>query len=308
MPRTLLALAAVAALYLPPPAPVSAQESAPDTTAAREKREKASLPLEGARNVRVTTDEGTWLSVDVSPDGSTVLFDLLGDLYTVPIAGGSATRITSGLAFDTQARYSPDGSKILFVSDRSGGENLWTLEPATGDTVQITKGNGSTWMSPDWTPDGQYVVASKGDSRLGVHRLWMGHVSGGSGKILRPEPQQLKTVGAAVSPDGRYVWHAQRNGSWNYNAQFPQYQLAVYDRETGQVCGRTSRYGSAFRPTLSPDGKWLVYGTRHEDETGLWSHARTGNANIRHRPAARAGVPLRPGRAYGPPAAWDSRR
>ncbi|MHC4821687.1 MAG: amidohydrolase family protein, partial [Planctomycetota bacterium] len=264
-PTLIALLAALAAL----PFPALAQEESPDTTAEREKREKASLPLESARTVSLDTDEGTWLSLDVHPDGSTIVFELLGDLYTVPISGGDAVRITQGLAFDTQPRYSPDGTLVLFVSDRSGGENLWTLDPASGDTTQITKGNASSWMSPDWTPDGDYVVASKGDSRLGVHRLWIGHKDGGSGKVLREEPRTLKTVGAAVSPDGRYIWHAQRTGAWNYNAQLPQYQLAIYDRETGESSSRTSRYGSAFRPTLSPDGRWLVYGTRHEDRTGL---------------------------------------
>jgi Tol biopolymer transport system component len=269
MKRTLLyAAALVAALTSFAPTRATAQAT-PDTAAARQKREKAPLPLEASRKIRLAVDEGTWLSVDVSPDGSTVVFDLLGDLYTVPLAGGRATRLTRGLAFDAQPRYSPDGTKVLFISDRSGGENLWTLDVATGDTTQITKGNGTTWMSPEWTPDGQYVVASKAESRLGVHRLWMGHVSGGAGKVLRPEPQTLKTVGAAVSPDGRWIWHAQRTGSWNYNAQLPQYQLAAYDRETGQSYSRTDRYGSAFRPTLSRDGKWLAYGTRHETETGL---------------------------------------
>lgn len=265
-----LALAAPPASLLAAPVPaLQEQEESPDTTAERKKREKASLPLEEARSFHVDTDEGSWISVDVSPDGRTLVFDLLGDLYTVSMEGGPATRITSGLAFDFQPRFSPDGETVLFVSDRSGGENLWTLELESGDTTQITEGKGSSWMSPDWTPDGDYVVASKGTTRLGVHKLWIGHRDGGAGRILRDKPDQLKTVGAAVSPDGRYIWHAQRNGSWNYNAQLPQYQLTVYDRETGQAYGRTSRYGSAFRPTLSPDGRWLVYGTRHEDETGL---------------------------------------
>jgi len=268
--RTLLLAGAMLALLLQAtPGALVAQDQPTDTAAARKKREAESLPLTATRTVHVSTDEGTWMSVDVSPDGTTVVFDLLGDLYTVPLTGGTATRITQGLAFDAQPRYSPDGTKLLFVSDRSGGENLWTLELASGDTAQITKGSGDSWMSPDWTPDGQYVVASKADTRLGVHRLWMGHVQGGSGKVLRGEPETLKTVGAAVSPDGRWIWHAQRNGSWNYNAQLPQYQLAVYDRQTGETFGRTARYGSAFRPTLSPDGRWLAYGTRHENQTGL---------------------------------------
>ncbi len=245
------------------------QESPGDTAALRKKREKAPLPLTATRRIHLDTDRGTWISVDVSPDASTVVFDLMGDLFTVPLAGGEATRITSGLAFDSQPRYSPDGRKILFVSDRSGGDNLWTLDVETGDTTQITKGNGGQWMSPDWGPKGEYIFASKGPTRLGVVKLWMGHVKGGAGRTLLEKPEQLKTVGAAVSPDGRYVWFARRMRSWNYNAQFPQYQLGVYDRETGEQYARTTRYGSAFRPTLSPDGRWLVYGTRHEDQTGL---------------------------------------
>lgn len=263
--RTLLA-ALVAFLI---PALAGAQETAPAEKPDTAKKKNETLPLEATRTMRVSTDEGTWISVDVSPDGRTIVFDLLGDLYTIPIEGGTAKPLTQGMAFDGQPRFSPDGSKVLFVSDRSGGDNLWTIDLASGDTTQITKGNGSAWISPDWAPDGKYVIASKGETRLGVVRLWMGHVDGGSGAMIHKQPQTLKTVGGAVSPDGRWIWYARRNGSWNYNAALPQYQLGVYDRETGTDYARTFRYGSAFRPTLSPDGRWLVYGTRHETETGL---------------------------------------
>lgn len=257
-----------ALLVVAMPVTAFAQE-APDTAADRKKQEAAPLPLVASRTIELDTDEGTWLSLDVSPDGRSVIFEMLGDLYTVPLGGGDATRITEGLAYDTQPRYSPDGTKVAFISDRSGGDNVWTLDVASGDTAQVTKGNGSSWMSPDWTPDGDYIVASKGATRLGTVNLWMGHVDGGSGQMLRDEPENLKTNGAAVSPDGRYIWHAQRRNSWDYNAQYPQYQIAVYDRETGEVFTRTSRYGSAVRPTLSPDGAWLVYASRYESETGL---------------------------------------
>ncbi len=111
------------------------------------------------------------------------------------------------------------------------------------------------------------MVASKSFGRRG--KLWMWHVDGGSGIQLIEEPAAVKTIGAAFGPDDRYIWFARRSGDWDYNAIFPQYQIFYYDRETGEQVTRTSRYGSAVRPTLSPDGKWLAYATRFETETGL---------------------------------------
>src|SRR5690349_22372415 len=122
---------------------------------------KPDLPLSVARHVTFTTTKGSWMSLDVSPDGRTIVFDLLGDLYTLPISGGPATRLTSGLAMDVQPRFSPDGKKVVFVSDRSGGDNIWTLSLDKRDTVQITKGNDNLFTSPEYTPDGKYIVSTK---------------------------------------------------------------------------------------------------------------------------------------------------
>jgi Tol biopolymer transport system component len=228
------------------------------------------LPLEAARKAEFTATRGTWISLDVSPDGRTIVFDLLGDLYTLPITGGKATRLTSGLAYDAQPRFSPDGTKVVFVSDRSGGDNVWTMTLDLKDTTQITQGNGGLYVSPEWTPDGGYIVASRVGQLLGgAHKLQMYHADGKGPLPLIRGPQPFKTLGAAFTPDGRYIWFAGRTGDWQYNALFPQYQLYVYDRERGTTTLMSFRYGSGFRPAVSPDGKWLVYGTRQHSETGL---------------------------------------
>src|SRR6185436_18882761 len=86
--------------------PALAQQNA-DTT--RRTAPQTDLPLVPTRPLKFTTDEGTWMSLDVSADGKTIVFDLLGDIYTIPIGGGSAKRITSGSGFDGQPRFSPDG-------------------------------------------------------------------------------------------------------------------------------------------------------------------------------------------------------
>ena len=233
------------------------------------------LPLKAERKININTDEGTWMSLDVSPDGKTIVFDMLGDLYLLPIEGGNAKRITEGLAFDSNPKFSPDGEDLLFVSDRTGGPNVWIMNLATKDSTQVTKGDTHNIQAAEWTPDGNYIISSRGNRNL---KLNMHHRDGGKGTILIKTPANLKTVEPAFGKDERYIWYSRRTGSWQYNAKFPQYQLAKYDRETGISKTMTSRYGSAFSPTLSSNGKWLVYGTRWNDKTGLIARElKTGN-------------------------------
>jgi Tol biopolymer transport system component len=225
------------------------------------------LPLEAARHARFTTTQGSWMSVDVSPDGGTIVFDLLGDLYTLPITGGAATRLTSGMAHDAQPRWSPDGKRIAYVSDRSGNDNVWIISADARDTLQLTKSNEDGFISPEWTPDGKYIAVTR--SVTGGPKIFLYHVEGGTGVQMIREPAGQATLGATFSPDGRTMWYASRAGGWQYNAIFPQYQVFAYDRVNGSRTTVTARYGSAFRPAVSPDGKLLSYGTRHDEKTGL---------------------------------------
>jgi len=226
------------------------------------------LPL-AARTFNLKTTRGSWMSIDITPDGQTLVFDLLGDLYRLPIGGGRATRLTRDLAFDAQPRVSPDGKRIAFVSDRSGSDNLWHMALDGSDTVQVSKGNVIGVSSPEWTPDGQGIVVTRAASGPGASKLWLYHASGGSGVQLIREPPQRFTIGAAFGPDPRYVWYAFRDSGFEYNVRFPTYQLAVHDRQAGTHTTMTARQGSAFRPALSPDGRWLVYGTRYKTHSGL---------------------------------------
>lgn len=228
-----------------------------------------SLPLKSARVARFTTTQGTWISLDVSPDGRRIVFDLLGDLYTVPITGGKATRLTSGLAYDAQPRWSPDGSKLVFVSDRSGGDNIYVANADGSGIRRLTHGNNGWHISPAWLPDGQYIVASSSGTNFGSPKLHLYDVSGGTGLQLTRAPGPLAYFGAAPSPDGRYIYYAARQGIWQYNAAMPQFQIGVYDRQAGTTTTLSSRLGSAVRPAISPDGKWLTYGSRDGQETGL---------------------------------------
>ncbi|MFY0685300.1 MAG: PD40 domain-containing protein [Balneola sp.] len=246
-----------------------AQDDSAKSDSTEKKSKESDLPLEAGREFSFDLNEGSWIALDVSPDGETIVFDFLGDLYTMPISGGDATQITKGMQFDSQPRFSPDGKKVVFISDASGGEGVWVIDLESEDLEkkQITKGKNNEYQSPEWAPDGKYIIASKNSP--GSHKIWMYHIDGGSGAALVKEPNNLRMTEGAFSPDGRYVWFSRRSGSWQYNASLPQYQISTYDRETGDMTTQASRYGSTFRATPSNNGKWLVYGTRYDEHTGL---------------------------------------
>jgi Tol biopolymer transport system component len=241
-----------------------AQDSLPKTDTI--KKATKELPLEPERTIAFTTSEATWLSLDVSPDGRTIVFDLMGDIYSMPITGGKATAITSGIAYDVHPRFSPDGKSILFISDKSGSDNIWTLRLEDKDEKQVSKESRHNFFSAEWTADGDYIIGAKGRRNIKFHIY---HKEGGGGSTLFDEPKNLKVIDPAFSADGKLLYFSKRNNAWNYNAQLPQYQIGTYDMEDGDMAVVTSRYGSAFTPTLSPDGKWLVYGNRFEAQTGL---------------------------------------
>ncbi len=224
------------------------------------------MPLKATRAIPIQTNEGTWTSVNISPDGKTILFDLMGDIYSMPVEGGKATPITKGLAYDNHPSFSPDGKRILFISDRGGAENLWYIDIAKKDTIALTEEQNQNFPGAVYTPDGNYIVYTKGRRNT---KLYLMHKNGGAGTSLISLPATLKTIDPAVSADGRYIYYSSRTSAWNYNAMLPQYSIGVYDREKGTTRTIASRYGSAFTPVLSKDGKWLVYGTRFEDKTGL---------------------------------------
>lgn len=261
---TVMALAVLLSLLAVPggATPAFAQEESDESR----ERERSGLPLEPGRELAFDATEGSWMSLDISPDGETLVFDLLGDLYTLPVSGGTATRLTSGMAVDVQPRFSPDGQHLVFVSDRSGREQVWTLEVATGDTTQVTRGRGADVLSPEWSPDGEYLVVPK--SGRNVSGLWLIHTDGGSGVRMHEDEGTFMT-GPAFGPDARYLWYAQRQGRHQYNNAMPIYQVMRYDRDTGIAQAMTDRVGSAMRPALSPDGRWLAYGSRSDGNTGL---------------------------------------
>ncbi len=232
-------------------------------------------------DVSFTVDEGTWMNLDVSPDGNTIAFDLLGDIYTMPITGGRATAIRTGIAWCVQPRFSPDGKRILFTSDAGGGDNIWVMDTDGSNARQLTKENFRLLNNPVWMPDGEYFIARKhftSRRSLGAGEMWMYHHTGGAGMQLTERKNDQQDVNEpSVSPDGRYVYFSEDmypGGFFQYNKD-PNSQIYVikrYDIEKGETETVISGPGGAFRPQISPDGNTLAFVKRIRTKTVLFTH------------------------------------
>ncbi|NLR92378.1 amidohydrolase family protein [Flammeovirga agarivorans] len=238
-------------------------------------------PPRTTSKVNFKTDEGTWMNLDVSPDGQTIVFDLLGDIYTMPISGGKAQIIRKGLAWEVQPKFSPDGKKIAFTSDAGGGDNIWVMNVDGSEAKQITKESFRLLNNPTWTEDSQYLVARKHFTftrSLGAGALYMYHISGGDGiELVARKNEQQDINSPEISPDGKklyYVEDVYPGGFFQYNKD-PNNQIYIiksYDRVTGETETVVSGPGGAIGPKVSHDGKKMSFIRRVRTKSVLYIH------------------------------------
>ncbi|MDP1978238.1 amidohydrolase family protein [Undibacterium sp.] len=246
---------------------------------AEKKKWDVNHPPGESKTVNIDTRTGTWMSVDVSPDGKQLIFDLLGDLYTLPIGGGETKALTHSMAWEMQARFSPDGKQIAYMSDAGGGDNVWVMNADGSNAHAVSKEDFRLLNNPVWHPKGQYIAARKhysGTRSLGSGEIWLYHQSGGTGVQLNEKPNWQKDLGEpAFSPDGRYVYYSQDTTpgtafEYNKNSNGQIYQIFRRDLQDGKVKAFVSGPGGAVRPVPSPDGKYLAFVRRIRNQSALF--------------------------------------
>ncbi|MDZ4774817.1 MAG: amidohydrolase family protein [Planctomycetota bacterium] len=242
-------------------------------------------------DVPIDVTEGTWMNVDLAPDGKTIAFDLLGDIYTIPASGGEATALTHDVAWQMQPRFSPDGKRIAFTSDAGGGDNVWVMNIDGKAARQVTTEAFRLLNDPCWSPDGEFIAAHKHFSShrsLGAGEIWMYHVAtGGEGLQLTTRRNEQKDLGEpAFSPDGRYVYFshdATPGDSFEYNKDSNKqiYAIDRLDRTTGERISFATGPGGSCRPTPSHDGTKLAFVRRVRFVTTLFvMDVASGRADV----------------------------
>lgn len=233
------------------------------------------------KTFNLQTDEGTWMNLDVSPDGKTIVFDMMGDIYSMPITGGKATPLRTGLAYEVQPKFSPDGKYISFTSDAEGGDNIWVMTADGKNAKSITSEKFRLLNNSAWTADGKSIIARKhftSQRSLGAGEMWQYPLQGTGGiQLTKRRNDQQDVNDPTVSPDGKYLYFAEDmypGGFFQYNKD-PNKQIYVikrYEFETGKIEVVTGGPGGAARPVISRDGKKLAFIKRVREKSVLYIH------------------------------------
>jgi len=143
-----------------------------------------------------------------SPDGSVIAFSYMGDIWTVPSAGGAATRLTVHEAYDDVPLWSPDGSTIAFSSDRAGNADVYLIAATGGEPERLTW--HSAWDTPQcWERDGGGVLFESYRDSL-ESNLYRAPADGGMPRRVLFD----RGYNCSVSPDGRWLAYVRGRTPW----------------------------------------------------------------------------------------------
>lgn len=228
------------------------------------------------RVVTFETTEGTWMNIDVSPDGQHVVFDLLGDLYTLSISGGEAHSITMGMAWDQGPRFSPDGKFVYFISDRNGTENIWRVRLSDNRTEQVTDLCHRLSGSMNWRRSGAKIILGISENFIDS-RLFEIDVNSGLPTPIDRQQEAIDECGGSVAGaiDGLiYSGVEARSGEIYYSearVMVPASQRTVdiyrFDASNPikQTLAPSTPFSDDFRPQISNDGYKLAFFRQYEN-------------------------------------------
>jgi Tol biopolymer transport system component/imidazolonepropionase-like amidohydrolase len=224
--------------------------------------------------ISIDTREGTMLAFDLGPGDSTIVFDLLGQLWTLPARGGAARAITDAVrdtAEDLDPSVSPDGKTVLFRAERAGRTGLWLLDLASGGVRQLTQlGNPEEYNgSVTWSPDGRTVAYTRVAQDSSAGRAWHSRIriidvaTGAAHDVRIDSTQRLEARDPAWTPDGRRILFAAAGPARPMGGR-----LWTVDTSGGRAAPFPGDSAPAIAPAVSPDGKRVAFLAR--DSANRW--------------------------------------
>ena len=202
-----------------------------------------------------------------SPDGSSIAFCYMGDIWIVDAEGGVARRLTVHEADDSFPSWSPNGSLIAFSSDRHGNTDVYVVPPAGGEPRRLTLHD--SWDEVQgWTRDGAGVLFNSRRDTLEYELFEVGLEGGMPRRVIRDRANN-----PAVSPDGRWIAYVRGRTPWwrkHYRGSASR-DIWIRAADGGPSHLIVDWRGDDDNPMWAADGRTLYFTSEREDgEANVW--------------------------------------
>lgn len=219
----------------------------------------------------------------ISPDRTEIAFSSGGDIWSAPLAGGEARLLVAHPANDWRPVYSPDGKRLAFISNRTGGGDVYVLTFATGDLKRLTFDDGPENLD-GWSRDGKWIYFSATSRDIsGMSDIYRMSSEGGTPMLVSAE-RFTSEFFAAPSPDGTVLAlnaHGVAGNQWWRKGHSHLDESEIWlmrDGPTAAYERLTEKGAKEIWPNWSPDGKNLFFVSDRSGAENIWTKPLAGAA------------------------------
>jgi Tol biopolymer transport system component/imidazolonepropionase-like amidohydrolase len=209
------------------------------------------------------------VSPAVSPDGESVAFSALGDLWILNVGNPTPEQITNDPWVEVDPAWSPDGSRLAYGSDREGPVDIWLRDMDSGQERRLTEGGGTV---PAWSPDGREIAYAS--------EVWPERTI----RVVDVATGETRTVRSGLNSPGRPTWSPDGSqlgvsAHWTYSSRFREGVNRILLMPSTRGAAEAAEldpnvqaerfldyvpHGSVGTratdgPVWSPDGRWIAY-------------------------------------------------